>query len=480
MFAILVLLLVLVSSTTAGWVTSGDNMYADVPGNVGIGTTSPGAKLDVAGSIRSVGATIYAELASNEGGNVAFVNPNKTGATTRDWRIWNMTGVYGNALKFWRYYADGTNAGPSVTFWDNGNVEMTNNLTVGGNVGIGTTNPGAKLDVVSYTDYGVRGQAYSTGNMETYGGYFTAQGWKGIGVYGHASYTGDDDEAGGGHYGGYFVGESPHPLFPGPLLGGIGIYAKGGLWAGDFDGDVRIKGDIALLDGEVRGAKGFKVEGGMIESTSVHADENAIGVHGLSDKGKGVSGYSNTGFGVYGYSREGNGVRGSSPDGYAGAFMGKVRITDMPNIAVGTTVKWGLGGKGNIGKGVSSARFKENIEPLADDFHKILKTKPKSFTPKDSTVKGIGFIAEDFDELGLDHLLIYEDGRPLSIRYELISLYLLEVMKDQVATNKELKAENELLKMQLEAETESLDRRVNALENIVRQYQFIVTKELQQ
>ncbi len=36
---------------SADWVTSGDNMYADVPGNVGIGTTSPAAKLTVEGNI---------------------------------------------------------------------------------------------------------------------------------------------------------------------------------------------------------------------------------------------------------------------------------------------------------------------------------------------------------------------------------------------------------------------------------------------
>jgi len=106
-------------------------------GNVGIGYTSPSYKLDVAGSIRSVGGTIIAEQSSNEGGNLALVNPSKSGAITRDWRIWNMTGGYGNGLSFWRYYADGTNAGPSVWFGDNGNV------------GIGTTGPGEKLHVTS-------------------------------------------------------------------------------------------------------------------------------------------------------------------------------------------------------------------------------------------------------------------------------------------------------------------------------------------
>jgi len=446
MLATLVLLLGLVANATAGWITSGNNMYADVPGNVGIGT---GAPMDM---FHILDGADWASmlLGRSEGGGFVGFNAFFSDGNWKRVNAWN-DGAFIRA----NVSTDDPSTQLQIGFVDHLDDSNSQVMVVrkDGNVGIGTMSPDAKLDVISSTDYCVRGQAYSTEDVEIYGGHFTAEGWSGIGVYGQASYTGDEDETGGSHYGGYFVGEAPHPLFPGGLQGGIGIYAKGGLWAGDFDGDVRIKGDIALIDGEVRGAKGFTVVGGMIESTSIHGSEEAIGVHGLSDKGKGVSGYSNTGKGVYGYSREGNGVRGSSPDGYAGAFMGKVRITDMPTIVFGHTVKWegqALGQKGELGIGVSSARFKENIEPLADDFHKILKTEPKSFTPKGSSVKGIGFIAEDFDELGLSHLLIYQDGRPLSIRYELISVYLLEILKEQVETNRRLEAEIELLKLRLD------------------------------
>ncbi len=97
-------------------------------GNVGIGTTIPTEKLDVIGSIRST-------INSDEGGYIALSNPSKTG--TNDaviWRIFNMSGGYGNSLQFWGY-SNTVNLGPKLTIKDNGNV------------GIGTTTPTEKLSV---------------------------------------------------------------------------------------------------------------------------------------------------------------------------------------------------------------------------------------------------------------------------------------------------------------------------------------------
>ncbi len=50
-----------------------------------------------------------------------------------------------------------------------------------------------------------------------------------------------------------------------------------------------------------------------------------------------------------------------------------------------------------------------------------------------------GFIAEDFDQAGLTELVDYNtDGSPNAIKYDRVSTYLLEVVKDLTRTVQDL------------------------------------------
>lgn len=66
------------------------------------------------------------------------------------------------------------------------------------------------------------------------------------------------------------------------------------------------------------------------------------------------------------------------------------------------------------------------------NFAKILEVDPQAFTYKATGDQSFGYIAEDFDSLGLKNLVNYDkEGLPNSIKYDRIPIYLLEVIKEQ-------------------------------------------------
>jgi hypothetical protein len=147
-------------------------------GNVGIGTTSPAAKLDVAGEIRTTGNTLA--CASGTAGAIRYNSSSKAfdycGGATPAWTAFGGSSAAGSSgqVQFnsggalagasGLYYASSTGnvgigtTGPVSTLSVNGGLAVgstyagsnnagTNNLIVQGIVGIGTTSPSSTLAV---------------------------------------------------------------------------------------------------------------------------------------------------------------------------------------------------------------------------------------------------------------------------------------------------------------------------------------------
>jgi hypothetical protein len=77
----------------------------------------------------------------------------------------------------------------------------------------------------------------------------------------------------------------------------------------------------------------------------------------------------------------------------------------------------------------SSARYKEDIQPLQFDRDKLLALQPVDFKWKDRDERSVGLVAEDVEAV-LPELVTYENGKVEGVNYELLSVYLLEILKE--------------------------------------------------
>jgi hypothetical protein len=148
---------------------------------------------------------------------------------------------------------------------------------------------------------------------------------------------------------------------------------------------------------------------------------------------------------------------------------GVLRVTGW-NAGSGTDLI--VNPNGFIQKKSSSRRYKKNIRSLDLDRTKIFNLHPVKFEWKTTGQEDIGLIAEEVEEV-LKELVIYDlEGKPEAVKYDRVALYLLGVVKAQQEKIAALE--------QAAAQTESLRRRLEALEKMVGRQEVAFAKEVQQ
>jgi len=90
---------------------------------------------------------------------------------------------------------------------------------------------------------------------------------------------------------------------------------------------------------------------------------------------------------------------------------------------------------GHLGTMTSSARFKDNIHPMAKSSEAILSLKPMTFRYKKEldpkAIPQFGLVAEDVAKVDPDLVARDDEGKPYTVRYEAVNAMLLnEFLKE--------------------------------------------------
>jgi hypothetical protein len=433
------------------WQVNGTSIYYN-NGNVGIGTMSPEKKLDIA----SEGYT---------GLGICLTN-NSPGGTS--WDIDNDGGVFKIV----------EHAGCGPEFINNTRIAVVGNCIgspYGGNVGIGTSSPAAKLDVsgdisaasvykiggstvlsvqgTGNTLVGVGAGTNNTGNYNTFSGSLaglynttgysnTFSGYRA----GYSNTTGSYNTFSGtmagrfntignyntfsGNQAGYFNTEGNYNTFSGYQTGCSNTTGIGNTFSGFRAGISNTTGNYNIFIGNDTGSNNTTGSGNVfIGNGAGYTEPNSISNRLCIANSGGIPLICGD------FSTGRVGIATTSPIETLDVG-GTVRVGNLP-VSSGTTVV--ADGNGKLCKSSSSRRYKTNIETLDTGADAVLKLRPVRFEYKESGQKDIGLIAEEVEKISPD-LVIYDgQGRPDAVKYDKVALYLLSVVKNQQKENEDIK-----------------------------------------
>ncbi len=469
-------------------------LIIDADGDVGIGTISPGAKLDVNGDARTNGVLRFSDVGgtTQRGYIYGHANPNTIGFGTNTDRalLGNFGGVgflvydESTGSKYIGMGHDGTDAlitssAGDITLAPIGTTKPLVIKATSGNVGIGTTSPGAKLHLGGVP--GTDGIMFPDGTLQTTAaaGGGGSNGWTKSGTSVYVTDTVNDNVGIGTSTPNeklqvngviYTKGDSRGIIVDSGASKRVGLikYAgrEAGIWrlsSQDFEigrvdntvtslpgapvsyttdlyvsgaGDVGVGTDtpqkkLHVLYNTAAGGPGA-TPGVVVENAGVQAEvllnPGATGKNWILSADDGTQGFrliEETSPGVYASRFQ---IKPAVTAGQTNAYLPSLEGSPSPT---GQSLKYDSS-SGLISYLTSSRRYKTNIRTMIDNFSLILKARPVVYNSKNSDASGYGYIAEELDELGLKNLVVYnKNSTPESVNYEMIGFYLVEVVKQQ-------------------------------------------------
>jgi len=277
------------------WTVSGNDMFSNVSGDVGIGTSNPNyAKLHVSGSDQSgAGLRILLTNNSNTSNSFAPFVAEANGVITQFFADGLGTSSLGVAGGWF-----GTNYDHPIGIFTNNleRIRISNN----GNIGINNTNPSYTLDVNGMINSSAGGYRFPDGTIQT----TSASGGTG-GITAVNAGTGID---------------ITNPNGPVPIVN-ISNYGVGNTQLANNSVN-----SVKIQDGEIRSSDirdndvyaedvhfpFIKQQNHSQELFSIDNLGSGPGIYGTSQSGNGVQGFSGSGNGIYGSTASGYGVYGSA------------------------------------------------------------------------------------------------------------------------------------------------------------------------